>query len=81
MTLTPAVLRQLVEKVLDTRPVEVGCDDCAVRLDRFAEMTLAGLEPREALPLIEEHLEMCPCCREEFEALVDALRETGEGPA
>lgn len=74
MRLTPLVLRRLVAKVLATHPGEMGCGDCDARLDRFAEMTLAGLDAREALPLVEEHLEMCPCCREEFEGLVEVLR-------
>ena len=37
-------------------------------------MTLAGLDAADALPIVEEHLAGCPCCREEYEALVDALR-------
>lgn len=74
MTPTPPVLRQLVARVYATHPGEMECGDCDVRLDRFAEMTLAGLDAREALPLVEEHLQMCPCCREEFEGLMEVLR-------
>lgn len=74
MTLTPPVLRKVVEMALSARPVELGCDDCGAHLDRFAELALAGLDAREALPLVEEHLDRCPCCRVELEALVDVLR-------
>ena len=74
MTLTPPVLRTVVEMALSARPVELGCDDCEAHLDRFAEMALAGLDASEALPLVEEHLERCPCCRVELEALLDVLR-------
>ena len=81
MTLTPPVLRTVVEMALSTRPVELGCDDCEAHLDRFAEMALAGLDASEALPLVEEHLERCPCCRVEFEALLDALRAAERGGA
>ena len=45
------------------------------QVDRFAEMALAGLGAAEALPLVEEHLSGCPICREEFEALMDVLRD------
>lgn len=74
MTLTPPVLAKVVQMALSARPVELGCDDCEARLDRFAEMELAGLNARDALPLVEEHLERCPCCRVELEALVEVLR-------
>ena len=74
MTLTPPVLRMLVARALASRPDEMSCGDCEACVDRFAEMTLEGLDAREALPLVEEHLRTCPCCGEEFEALVEALR-------
>ena len=74
MTLTPPVLRQLVARALASRPDEMSCGDCEACVDRFAEMTLAGLDTREALPLVEEHLQTCSCCGEEFEGLMEALR-------
>lgn len=74
MTLTPDVLRLLVARALATRPDEPTCDECDARLDRFADLTLAGRDAAEALPLVEEHLEACPACREEFEALMACLR-------
>jgi hypothetical protein len=30
------------------------------------------------MPLVQEHVEICGECREEFEALLVALRTTGE---
>lgn len=75
MTLTRDQLRMLVAKALASRPDEMGCGDCDVRLDRFAEVTLAGRDAAEALPLVEEHLAGCPDCREEFEALMVVLRD------
>ena len=74
MTLTPDVLRLLVASALAARADETTCADCDACLDRFAELTLAGREASDALPLVEEHLGHCPGCREEFEALMDVLR-------
>ena len=74
MTLTPPVLRMLVARALASRPDELSCGDCETCVDRFAEMTLEGLDAREALPLVEEHLRTCSCCGEEFGALMEALR-------
>lgn len=74
MTLTPDMLRMLVAKALASRPDELSCGECDAQVDRFAEMSLAGLGAADALPLVEEHLRNCPVCREEFEALMDVLR-------
>lgn len=82
MTLTPPVLQMLVAKALATRPDEMTCEDCEMRVDRFAEMKLSGLDTSQALPLVEEHLRNCSCCGEEFDALMDVLRaaEQSERP-
>ena len=42
-------------------------------MDRFVEMELAGKDAAEAMPLVQDHLERCWPCREEFEALLAAL--------
>ena len=73
MELQPAMLKQMVLQVLSTRPDEIGCDECFEQLDRFVEMRLAGKNAAEAMPLVQDHLERCRDCREEFEALLTAL--------
>ena len=67
-------LKGLVRAIVTTRPDEIGCDECFEQLDRFVEMELAGKNPAEALPLVEDHLSRCRDCREEFEALLGVLR-------
>lgn len=74
MSLDPAVLKQMVRVVLSTRSDEIGCEECFDQLDRFVEMTLAGKDAAEAMPLVHDHLERCRDCREEFEALLKVLR-------
>ena len=74
MKLTLDMLRRIVRASVRTRPDEIGCDDCFEQLDRFAELRLAGKSTAAALPLVEAHLEVCPDCQEEFEALLDAVR-------
>ena len=74
MNLDPAVLKQMVRVVLSTRSDEIGCEECFDQLDRFVEMTLAGKDAVEAMPLVHDHLERCRDCREEFEALLEVLR-------
>jgi predicted anti-sigma-YlaC factor YlaD len=57
---------------------EIGCDECFEEVDRLITMELSGLDTAEAMPLVQKHLHMCGECREEFEALLVALRATGE---
>ena len=57
-----------------TSPHEIGCGECFDQLERFAEMKLNGKSPEEAMPLVRDHLNRCPDCREEYEALLEALR-------
>jgi hypothetical protein len=73
-SLNSEMLKQMVQEILSTRPDEIGCDECFAQLDRFVEMTLAGKNAAEAMPLVQDHLERCTDCREEFEALLAALR-------
>jgi len=74
MALKLAEVRSLVRAALATRPVEIGCDDCLAQVAAYAERELAGLPVSEALRLVEQHLGNCPECREEYEALLAALR-------
>jgi deoxycytidylate deaminase len=74
MTIESRKIKQMVRNVLTTRPGEIGCDECLERLDRFVEMELAGKNPAEAMPLVQDHLERCRDCHEEFDALLEALR-------
>lgn len=69
-----AMLRQMVHDIMTTRPDEIGCDDCFEQLDRFVELELAGKNAAQAMPLVQDHLNRCTGCREEFEALLTALR-------
>lgn len=76
--LTEREIHALAVGVAATRAVEIGCDDCLDRVASYAESRLQGLPTRAALRLVEEHLELCPDCREEFESLAQALRHLQE---
>ena len=72
-TLESDTLQQLVRGIASTRPDEIACNECFDQLDCFVELTLAGKDASEAMPLVQDHLERCRDCREEFEALLAAL--------
>ena len=68
------MLKQMVRAVITTRPDELACGECFEELDRFVEMTLAGKNAAEAMPLVADHLRRCRDCHEEFETLLAVLR-------
>ena len=76
MALNLDTLKKMMHMVGSTRPDEIGCDDCFAQLDQFSELVLAGKNVAEAMPLVQDHLDRCMDCREEFEALLRALKAT-----
>ena len=67
-------LKNLVRRCLETPNDELTCDECLAQVDRYAELTLAGLSADEAMPRVAQHLASCPDCRREFTALLVALQ-------
>lgn len=52
-----------------TEDVELSCDEVYDLLDQFAEAAQRGEDVAALMPLVQRHLDMCPDCREEYEAL------------
>ncbi len=78
MTLQRKDVMRLIKGALKTKPAEIGCYECLDEIHAFAEMTLVGKEIPEALRLVEEHIQLCGECRQEYNALLDALRGLSE---
>jgi len=78
MELNIETLKKMARAIANTSDDEIGCDDCFEFIDIFVESELHGKNPAEAMPLVEEHLNHCMNCREEFEALLDAIKATSE---
>jgi hypothetical protein len=74
MKLTKEIIRKMMRSIHMTHEHEMTCGECFNEVDRFAEMELTGKNPAEAMPLVKEHLERCGNCREEYEALLEALK-------
>lgn len=69
-----AQVHRLMREIVTTRTGEMDCPECYEHMDRFADFTLAGADAARAMPRLQEHLERCIHCREEFEALLTAVR-------
>ncbi len=63
-------------KVLDDiRAEDMPCSEVYKRLDEYVEKEVHGQDAARLMPLLKEHLDMCPDCCEEYEALLNVLEE------
>lgn len=75
MKLTTNITKKILGAVSATADEEIGCGKCYEQIEEFVELKLSGKSPKEAMPLVKEHLRRCDECREEYEVLLDALQE------
>lgn len=75
--LDPDILKGMAREIVTTRTDEIGCAECFEQLDEFVDMSLAGKDAAQAMPLVQDHLDRCGDCREEFEALLAAVSAVG----
>jgi len=62
-----------------TREQELDCEEAHALIDEFAERVKRGDQAADLMPLVQQHLDLCPGCREEYEALlrmIDGKQET-----
>jgi len=68
------MLTKLMHMVEQTQEEEYSCDDVLQLLDEYVEMVSYGEDAADMMPLIKHHLDMCPDCREEAEALLSVIQ-------
>jgi hypothetical protein len=67
-------MSDLIARLLGPAGPELTCEACFDELDRYAELELAGADAEAAVPGMRAHLEGCPACHEDHEALLALLR-------
>jgi hypothetical protein len=67
-------------RVLDEVPAEseISCAELFIKLDEYVEREVDKKDAAVLMPLIREHLDVCPECCEEYEALLDILSKTAK---
>ena len=75
--LTKQQLHFLTTSVADTAEHELDCSECARFAAQYAEQQSAGVPPDALMVSVEQHLQVCPECREEMVALRQIL-EAGQ---
>ena len=72
--ITDEHLLNLASLLVNTRVEELTCEELLDRVGGYAEASATGGPAPAGSELVEQHLKLCAECREEFEALVAALR-------
>ncbi len=52
---------------------ELTCDEIYKKLDEYVEREVDNKDAANLMPLMREHLDVCPECCEEYEALLDVI--------
>ena len=71
-------LKDLINLVVTAKADSIGCDGCFELMDQLAQAELDGNPLPESLTAVREHLKLCKCCRDEYAALLTALRAISE---
>lgn len=75
MTISRDQISTLLNLVVGTSQDSLDCDGCLDHVSQFVETQLEGLNLCESMNAVKQHLENCPCCQDEFEALLRAMKE------
>lgn len=67
-------VRKLLAMLENTREVEYTCEEAFAQLDEFVELVSDDEEAAALMPLVQQHVDMCPDCRDRFEALLKILQ-------
>ena len=75
MSLSREEIAELLRLIGLTRDEEIDCERCLALVAEFAERKLVGQSVPAGLEAVAHHLSVCAECREEYEALLRALKD------
>jgi hypothetical protein len=68
-----------LQNVYKTQEEEISCSECFDQVAHFVEVELSGVDAVAQMPKVRHHLDQCPACRTEYEAIRDLQRLENEG--
>ena len=78
MALRPEQAQVLIAKVMGTRDQEMTCEACLADIAEFVEVQLTEKPLSAALRAVQEHLDRCHDCTDEYHVLRQALAALAE---
>lgn len=76
MKISDVQCEDLARVLLKTRPQEMTCDEWVDHVAGYAELRLAGRDIPADYDDVVHHIDLCPECAEEFEAILFALSDS-----
>ncbi len=73
-------LVKLMHRLETTLDNAYSCDEAFALLDEYVELVANKEEAEQLMPLVKNHLDLCPDCRDEFEILVHILETADTNP-
>ena len=70
------VIRGFLRVLEEVRLADMPCSQVYARLDEYVEKEVRGEGAARLMPLLREHLDLCPDCCEEYEALLSTLEHS-----
>ena len=71
-----AEMVKMLQALAKTEEQEISCNDVFAVLDQLVEAVKRGENPLIFMPLVRQHLDMCPDCREEYEMVLKTLQSS-----
>ncbi len=71
------MMQKMMAMLSNTQDVELTCDDVFAVFDQFAELAARGENVAQLMPLIQQHLDMCEDCRDEYKVLESIVQNVG----
>lgn len=74
MALTNEQITTLMQFVASVTPDQLTCDGCLEHVPELAESQLGDVPLTEVLEKVQNHLDNCKCCRNEYHTFLEALQ-------
>ena len=66
-----------IMRILESTPLEeISCEELYARLDEYVEREVDRKDAAQIMPILREHLDICPECWEEYEALLEVINKS-----
>ena len=76
--LSTEAVRGFLRVLEQVREEELTCKEIHAKLDEYVELEIKKEDASHIMPLIREHLDLCPECWEEYETLLDVVEKSDQ---
>ena len=74
LQMTPEQLEKLLKDVVRTSELELNCSSTFELIDEYIDRVAQGEDATTAMPLVSQHLDLCPECEEEYNLLLGVVQ-------